>query len=116
MSVVTTKSDVSFCSPDDRCNICDSKLWPPFLKWRAHTNILICGSCCQNIRPGLTADLIQLSAIVEMNRLGHGYYRDQTLVRKDKKKAEAETLARSDLDSRFRFEPPYISLTDRLKP
>ena len=86
MSVINTTSDVKiFGLQNSECNICDEKLWPPFVMWNGKTNhIFICRECC-NIKEALMADLVQAAAIAEINRLGYG---DITLVRKSRKEVE----------------------------
>jgi hypothetical protein len=69
---------------DAHCDFCGEPLCYSFLCWDTHSpdsneldHILLCSRCCCKIKKGLIADLIQLQAATELQRL----YPDLTLVR-----------------------------------
>jgi hypothetical protein len=65
---------------DKKCGICNGQLRFPYLHWQGATALFICGPCCVAAKKGLTADIIQLAAIVEIQQIqGHN---TNTLVRK----------------------------------
>ena len=107
MSVVNTKFSFSISSPEDKCSVCDAKLWPPFVEWHGHTNIFICGECC-DIRHSLMADLIQCAAIVEINRFEH--FRGTTLVRELTKKVEEADEKKNSPEFRFQKRAPFADI------
>ena len=92
MAVVTNKNSslLGRGMEQDRCTVCDGPLRYPFLVWAGHVKLVICSQCGPNIKNGLAADLIHLTAIVDLQRLG---YDQQTLVRKDTAELEAEAVA-----------------------
>jgi len=76
---------------DDPCTVCGGKLWPPFLIWRCKADILICGDCAENIKSGLVADLVHITAVREFQRHQPGM--GTTLVRTSVKTLEAADKA-----------------------
>jgi hypothetical protein len=81
---------------DVRCNFCGELLFYPFLCWDTHPHdseqcghILLCSRCCCTIKKGLMADLIQLEAATELQRLYPGF----TLVRENIKQRDARRAA-----------------------
>jgi hypothetical protein len=72
------------------------------VEWLGHTNILICGEGCFKIRQGLTADMAQCVAIVEINRHSD---RGLTLVRKSVREIEEASWAKNRADV-LGFKPP----------
>jgi hypothetical protein len=91
MSVFNTKyDDVCNHHEKSKCNICEHRLTFPFMCWEgANPPITICGHCCQEIKRGFTADLVQLAATMEMQGLGYRFG-DTVLVRRSTKRLEAE--------------------------
>ena len=86
MSVINTRTGITFSDADSRCNCCGERLWPPFVEWHcSNEHIFICGECACRIKKGLMADLIQCAAIVDLQKLYGG---SVTLVRSDVKKIE----------------------------
>jgi len=77
-----------------KCAVCGNKVEYPFLHWDSPAAMCICGDCCHEIKRGLTADLIQIAAIVDLQKLGYGG--DVTLVRDSNQRlaTEAERINR----------------------
>jgi hypothetical protein len=86
MSVVTNKHDDyrGSIKRGERCNLCGTKVWYPFLVWDEERIIHICDDCCHKIRNGFIADLVQIAAIVDLRRLYPGF----TLTRHDRQTLE----------------------------
>ena len=79
MSVVTeVSSDLTRASGRETCSLCDGYLHYPFLYWRGQRELFICSCCCVGQGNGLRADLLQVEAIAELQRL----YPEFTLERK----------------------------------
>ncbi len=81
MSVITDKErDVYQRIVTPKCSGCKATTHYPFLEWMGigDTDIYLCARCCKIIKPGLTADLIQIGAIRELVEAG---YSRHTLVR-----------------------------------
>jgi len=50
------------------CMICGDSLRYPYLEWhtdKQNRHIVICGRCCQKVKKGFVADLIQVAASME---------------------------------------------------
>ena len=60
------------------CAVCEKPLQYPFVHWE---QILLCAPCCGRIRRGLVADMIQVAAAAELQKV----YPDSTLVRRSVK-------------------------------
>jgi hypothetical protein len=88
MSVINTKYDDH--SNVNECTVCGRFLHAhfPFLWWRGKNDICICAPCCQEIKNGFIADLIQITATRDILDLGLGYA--VKLVRKRDEVLEAE--------------------------
>jgi len=57
------------------CMICGDPLRYPYLEWHAereNKDIVICGKCCQKIKKGFMADLIQIAATMDLCDLHNG--------------------------------------------
>jgi uncharacterized CHY-type Zn-finger protein len=57
------------------CMICGDSLRYPYLEWhtdKENRHIVICGRCCQKIKKGFVADLIQVAASMELRDLNNG--------------------------------------------
>jgi hypothetical protein len=67
---------------DERCSICKEKLMQyPFIRWWAGgDDVFFCAVCSARIRDGMMADLVQIAAIVEIQRIAP-HYKNSTLVR-----------------------------------
>lgn len=67
------RSDFENGIPKAKCTTCNGFLSYPFLEWRGgHQDLLLCSRCCEMMRPGLASDLIQLWAILDLQRFaGH---------------------------------------------
>lgn len=86
MSVVTTSHDDFYRSRGrDTCSLCSNPVNFPFLEW--DHKILFCSKCCQRVKRGFVADLIQVAAIRDLHDIG---YPEFTLVRKDVKEIVRE--------------------------
>jgi hypothetical protein len=81
MSVITDKSEVSL-QTTGRCTFCGGYLYHPFVEWHGSPEdpeekgfriITICGRCCERYSKGLQADLLQIGAIIELERLYPGF-------------------------------------------
>jgi hypothetical protein len=60
------------------CFHCEGPCFYPFVHWRGYCDIVICSRCCSQIKSGLMADMLQVSANLDLLNLG---YRDAILVR-----------------------------------
>jgi hypothetical protein len=72
MSVLNTQYDRPYSPPlheSRKCSTCGGKLSYPFVCWESGDYMCICGKCCQTIKDGLTADLIQVAATWDMRAL-----------------------------------------------
>jgi hypothetical protein len=71
MAIVNSRYDRRNCA--STCLLCSRMLHYPFLCWQGHTkadgDINLCGRCCQKIRNGFIADLIQIAASMEIREL-----------------------------------------------
>jgi hypothetical protein len=88
MSVIDTKYDLP--TNETKCVACGGPLHFPFLCWRDEgggTDICICGRCCQRIKRGFIADLIHVTAAMDIRDLG---YNDARLVSTTHSQLEAE--------------------------
>jgi hypothetical protein len=99
MSIITHHDPLrhGLCIEDKfRCIVCEREICRyPFLHWSA--DFCICGECCREIRFGLTADLIQIAAIKDIQDLTRDYrYRGETLVRGTTPHLEAEAKKEAD--------------------
>jgi hypothetical protein len=93
MSVVLTMKHYTYATRDSVCLVCGNKVFPPYVEWHGHVNIIICSHCCLSIKPGLAADIIQVAAIAELRQLRSGrYYTGAVLERVNVKEAEARQL------------------------
>jgi hypothetical protein len=84
MSIINCDQDdfygVAAGQPNEkRCFHCGGRLYAPFLHYAAKAHLCICLKCCRELKRGLTADLIHLSAIAELRDIGCG---GETLTRK----------------------------------
>ena len=80
MAVVSDRQGDLTWSADTRrtCSLCGDRIDYPFIHWRAERDLFICSSCCAANGDGLHADLVQIKATVELQRL----YPEFTLERK----------------------------------
>jgi hypothetical protein len=85
MSVILSRHDWKCLDHSARCGVCGEGLWPPFALWHAETELYFCSRCCANLRTSLMADLIQVTAIRELQQLGYGSH---TVERKRIKEVE----------------------------
>ena len=89
MAIVNTKYDLH--RDGNKCAVCSGHLHFPCFWWRAEVDgavdIFICGRCCRKIKRGFIADLIQISASMDICDLG---YNDARLVCKSSQALEAE--------------------------
>jgi hypothetical protein len=86
MSAVISKYDDHFGGMNKQCLVCRSKIYRyPFLHW---DEILICGECCRSIKRGFIADLIHVTAIIDLKKIAG--YSDETFVRKTTKRIDEE--------------------------
>jgi hypothetical protein len=99
MSVILNKFDDHYSSHGKPCSVCETKLHFPFVHWE---QIRICASCCGQIMRGLVADMIQVSAAAELQRI----YPDSTLVRRSVTQMEKE--AQEEQDKIARLYPQYV--------
>ncbi len=76
MTVLTNKHDARIFHGEE-CTICGGHLFLPYLEWRGEQEIHICNRCCQEIKGGFIADLVQITAIGDLQK----YYPDFTLAR-----------------------------------
>lgn len=86
MSAITNKYD-DRCDTKGKgkCGCCGETLVHyPFLEWN---DLRIRAKCCQEIKRGFIADLIQVAAIRDLFDLGYFEY---TLIRKQAKEVEAD--------------------------
>lgn len=92
MTVINTLEGFCDCFREhSRCCTCGGELVLPFLLYCAGGDgLFLCGQCAHHVRNGLTADLVQLSAIVELQQL----YPNKTLVRRDTATLEEEQRQR----------------------
>jgi len=74
MSVINSACDLRLAHGP--CILCGHQLQYPFLEWHRDSeegqHISICGKCCQKIRKGFTADLIQVAASMDIRQLNNG--------------------------------------------
>jgi hypothetical protein len=88
--------------------VCGERLWGrPFIEWHCCIPFFICGKCAHTIKNGLTADLIQCAAIVELNR-NYGAF---TFTRELKTKVEktAKEMREAELALLIRHNTPQGS-------
>jgi hypothetical protein len=94
MSVITDNSEVSL-ETTGYCTFCGGHLFHPFVEWHAtpddptaetYSIVTICKQCCRKYSKGLQADLIQINAIIELERLYPGF----TLTRTTRAQRERE--------------------------
>ena len=84
MAVINSANDDLLHRGHGPCMICGDPLRYPFLEWHAekeNRDIVICGRCCQKIKKGFMADLIQIAATMELWHLHNGP--PQLLIRKN---------------------------------
>src|SRR5262245_25703704 len=91
MSVINTRHDYWSWHKIRKCSVCGDDLNYPFIYWHGDNGLCICAPCCQRNKDGLIADLIQLAAIMDLQKLKLSY--DVTLVRSSYKSLEAEAKA-----------------------
>jgi hypothetical protein len=78
-----------------KCSVCGDTLHHyPFLEWHCDQRILICPTCCQTMKRGFMADLIQLAATRDLQDVG---YSDHKLIRKHDVQLEKEYWAQRDI-------------------
>ncbi len=69
MSIQTTSTGVGHqMYGSEKCTRCGDRLFPPYLAWTGKSDFFLCGPCGERIKDGLIADLIQLSACVQLQR------------------------------------------------
>jgi hypothetical protein len=101
MSVIISKhepgGEAGMVGDKCACSVCGRKpLHYPFLWWMGETDIYICSTCCTNIKAGLMADLIHITAIVAMQEVNPAYaqytLRRMSLedVKRDKERVDRE--------------------------
>ena len=65
MTVLKTEYDYPYSSrlqKSHKCSTCGGNLYFPFVCWEGGDDVCICGKCCQQIKDGLMADMIQVAA------------------------------------------------------
>jgi hypothetical protein len=71
MAIVNSRYDRRDC--ETNCSLCGGLLRYPFLCWTGYTkaggHINLCGPCCRKIKNGFIADLIQITATLEIREL-----------------------------------------------
>jgi hypothetical protein len=103
--VIITDQSVSYFERNGECSFCRDRLNEPYLQWEstpvgkdapASNVISICKKCCLRCGKGLRADLIQIEAIAEIERLVPGY----TLTRRTREeiRRKAERAKREDAE------------------
>lgn len=93
MSVVLTMKHFTYATRDTVCTVCGEKLFPPFVEWHGRPGFFMCAECCQSIKAGLMADIIQVAAIAEIRSLRAGtYYTGVVLERVSAKESEAAQM------------------------
>ena len=74
MSVITNKETNRYCYGNRPtampCAVCQQPVQYPFLHWDTFN---ICGRCCQRIKRGFIADLIDVVAIMDLRDSGYPY-------------------------------------------
>ena len=121
MTAVITRLDITYGVTDnDTCTVCNQKLWPPFVLWRNDASsdsrhILICGDCTLSIKDGLMADLIQVAAIKELNRLGN-HLSDYTFTRNHREQLAEKVFKLNDDVKSACFTQSRISELSRMNP
>jgi hypothetical protein len=100
MTVVAAQNDI-YAQGNHTCSICNGKLRPPFVMWMTCAeDLFFCSQCCRRIKNGLMADIIQVSAIAELNALDdHGG--NATLVRRDVRDVEREIKKQEEAFARY---------------
>ena len=100
MSVITNKhDDLGNQKTTQRCSICRGHLFFPFIRWWGMgADLFFCANCCAVNKDGLTADLVQVVAIDELQKAGQSKF---TLVRKniatlEKEQEEIERIERRE--------------------
>jgi hypothetical protein len=71
-ATMVINSACDLCLSHGPCTICGGHLQYPYLEWHRSNqgeHIRICGKCCQKIKKGFTADLIQITASMELREL-----------------------------------------------
>jgi hypothetical protein len=63
MPVINTQYDFYYGEPG-KCSVCASPLHFPFLLWEGANPLRICEGCCQEMKDGFVADLIQMNATI----------------------------------------------------
>ena len=71
----------------EKCTHCGDGLFPPYLAWTGKSDFFLCGPCGERIKDGLVSDLVQLAAVVQLQR--HQPGTDMTLTRQRVSKLEA---------------------------
>ena len=66
MTVTLTRTDVFDTHRGHPCTCCGEPVRPPYMVWRAETDIVICEDCAGNIKDGFCADLIHLAALRQL--------------------------------------------------
>jgi hypothetical protein len=92
MSVILSRKDPFHPTSGARCTFCSEQLFVPFVHWAREIDIFICSDCAPGLRRGLTADLIQVDAIRELQRIGYAgmtFVRETTAAVDKRKEAEA---------------------------
>jgi hypothetical protein len=74
MSVILSDEDFSAAGKDDKCSVCGEHLYPPYVFWWGESDLYFCGKCCCNLRTGLVADLIHVTAIEDLYNATGCYY------------------------------------------
>jgi hypothetical protein len=77
VSVITCiHDDYYHCDDKSRkCTVCSRQLSYPFICWDELGGALyICGPCCRRTKRGLMADIVHLSAIVELRAIDTSYH------------------------------------------
>ena len=88
MSIQVTRTGVGHqMYGGEKCTHCGDGLFPPYLAWTGKSDFFLCGPCGERIKDGLIADLIQLSAVVQLQR--HQPGTDMTLTRQSVRNLEA---------------------------
>jgi hypothetical protein len=54
---------------EGKYTFCGELIWPPYIIWHERKTFFFCAECCVRLYHGLTADLIQMDAIVNLRRL-----------------------------------------------
>jgi hypothetical protein len=98
MTVITDASSFTMNS-EKRCSFCGNRyVFYPYIEWHGYpeddagdtAEITICKHCCQRYGKGLHADIMQVNAICELERLYPGFTFVRTTRAENERKAARE--------------------------